>query len=194
MFTIPKAGLVAGCYVVDGIISRASVGVRVIRDSVVVYEGKLGSLRRFKDDVRECSRGMSAVSRSRISMTSSPETLSKPMPSIRLPLSLNRSIEAHLRKVIGHDRWALHGGVVHSRRSFIEGQTSSPAERENAGAGQVHVSVAEVGEQDSWQKAILGLACVANESAHANQVLDQAVNFIRAVPTIQLVRSHIELL
>ncbi|MGZ8393143.1 MAG: translation initiation factor IF-2 [Nitrospira sp.] len=57
MFTIPKAGLVAGCYVVDGIISRASVGVRVIRDSVVVYEGKLGSLRRFKDDVREVQQG-----------------------------------------------------------------------------------------------------------------------------------------
>lgn len=57
MFTIPKAGLVAGCYVVDGAISRASAGVRVIRDSVVVYEGKLGSLRRFKDDVREVQQG-----------------------------------------------------------------------------------------------------------------------------------------
>jgi uncharacterized protein YlxP (DUF503 family) len=57
-----------------------------------------------------------------------------------------------------------------------------------------NVSVAEVGEQDLWQKAVLGLACVANESAHVNQVLDQAVNLIRAVPTIQLVRSHIELL
>jgi uncharacterized protein YlxP (DUF503 family) len=57
-----------------------------------------------------------------------------------------------------------------------------------------NVSVAEVGEQDLWQRAILGMACVANESAHVNQVLDQAVNLIRAVPTIQLVRSHIELL
>jgi uncharacterized protein len=57
-----------------------------------------------------------------------------------------------------------------------------------------NVSVAEVGEQDLWQKAILGLACVANETAHVNQVLDQVVNLIRAVPTVQLVRSHIELL
>ncbi len=57
MFTIPRAGLVAGCYVVDGIISRSSAGVRVIRDSVVAYEGKLGSLRRFKDDVREVQQG-----------------------------------------------------------------------------------------------------------------------------------------
>ena len=57
-----------------------------------------------------------------------------------------------------------------------------------------NVSVAEVGEQDLWQKAILGLACVANETAHVNQVLDQVVNLIRVVPTVQLVRSHIELL
>lgn len=57
-----------------------------------------------------------------------------------------------------------------------------------------NVSVAEVGEQDLWQKAILGLACVANESAHVNQVLDQAVNLIQAVPTMQLLRSRIELL
>ena len=57
VFTIPKAGTVAGSYVVDGTISRASVGVRVIRDSVVVYQGKLGSLRRFKDDVREVQQG-----------------------------------------------------------------------------------------------------------------------------------------
>jgi translation initiation factor IF-2 len=57
VFTIPKAGTVAGSYVVDGTISRASAGVRVIRDNVVVYQGKLGSLRRFKDDVREVQQG-----------------------------------------------------------------------------------------------------------------------------------------
>ena len=57
VFTIPKAGTIAGSYVLDGTISRASQGVRVIRDHVVVYEGKLGSLRRFKDDVREVQQG-----------------------------------------------------------------------------------------------------------------------------------------
>jgi translation initiation factor IF-2 len=57
VFTIPKAGTVAGSYVVDGTISRASAGIRVIRDNVVVYQGKLGSLRRFKDDVREVQQG-----------------------------------------------------------------------------------------------------------------------------------------
>jgi len=57
VFTIPKAGTIAGSYVIDGTISRASQGVRVIRDHVVVYEGKLNSLRRFKDDVREVQQG-----------------------------------------------------------------------------------------------------------------------------------------
>ena len=57
VFTVSKAGIIAGSYVVDGTITRAAAGVRVIRDNVVVYEGKLGSLRRFKDDVREVQQG-----------------------------------------------------------------------------------------------------------------------------------------
>jgi translation initiation factor IF-2 len=57
VFTIPKVGPVAGSYVIDGTISRSSAGVRVIRDNVVVYQGKLGSLRRFKDDVRDVQQG-----------------------------------------------------------------------------------------------------------------------------------------
>jgi translation initiation factor IF-2 len=57
IFTIPKVGVVAGAYVIDGTISRASAGVRVIRDNVMVYQGKLASLRRFKDDVREVQQG-----------------------------------------------------------------------------------------------------------------------------------------
>jgi translation initiation factor IF-2 len=57
VFSIPKVGVIGGCYVLDGTISRTSAGVRVIRDHVTVYEGKLGSLRRFKDDVREVQQG-----------------------------------------------------------------------------------------------------------------------------------------
>jgi uncharacterized protein YlxP (DUF503 family) len=57
-----------------------------------------------------------------------------------------------------------------------------------------NVSVAEVDEQDLWQKAVLGIACVANEGKHVNQVLDQAVNLIRSVPLVELVQFRIELL
>ncbi|NKB81490.1 MAG: translation initiation factor IF-2 [Nitrospirales bacterium] len=57
VFTIPKIGAIAGCYVSDGTIVRGSEGARIIRDHVTVYEGKIGSLRRFKDDVREVQQG-----------------------------------------------------------------------------------------------------------------------------------------
>lgn len=57
-----------------------------------------------------------------------------------------------------------------------------------------NLSVAEVDGQDLWQKAVLGLACVANEGRYANQVLDQALNLVRAVPTVEIVQSRIELL
>ncbi len=57
IFPISRIGTVAGCYVLDGTISRASDGVRIIRDNIVVYEGKIGSLKRIKEDVREVQSG-----------------------------------------------------------------------------------------------------------------------------------------
>jgi translation initiation factor IF-2 len=51
-FEITKVGTIAGCYVMDGIIKRSSK-IRVIRDGIVIHTGVLGSLKRFKDDVRE---------------------------------------------------------------------------------------------------------------------------------------------
>src|SRR5206468_5373026 len=57
VFVIAKLGAVAGCYVTDGTIVRSSAGIRVVRDGVVVYEGRLASLRRFKDDVKEVQAG-----------------------------------------------------------------------------------------------------------------------------------------
>lgn len=53
---VSKVGNIAGCYVTDGFIRR-NCGVRLIRDGVVVYEGKLGSLKRFQDDVKEVTSG-----------------------------------------------------------------------------------------------------------------------------------------
>jgi uncharacterized protein YlxP (DUF503 family) len=57
-----------------------------------------------------------------------------------------------------------------------------------------NLSVAEVDGQDLWQKAVLGLACVANEGRYVNGLLDQALNLIRAVPAVEIVQSRIELL
>ncbi|MBQ1784234.1 MAG: translation initiation factor IF-2 [Gammaproteobacteria bacterium] len=57
VFRSPKFGLIAGCMVTEGTIKR-SAPIRVLRDNVVIYEGELESLRRFKDDVNEVRNGM----------------------------------------------------------------------------------------------------------------------------------------
>jgi len=55
-FRISKIGTVAGCFVTDGKLSRNNL-IRVIRDGIVVYSGELGSLKRFKDEVKEVTKG-----------------------------------------------------------------------------------------------------------------------------------------
>ncbi len=56
LFKVPKTGTVAGCYVSEGVIDR-NARIRVLREHVVIYEGKLASLKRFKDDVKEVRAG-----------------------------------------------------------------------------------------------------------------------------------------
>jgi translation initiation factor IF-2 len=56
VFNITKTGKVAGCYVTEGLVKRGA-GVRLLRDHVVIHQGELSQLKRFKDDVREVARG-----------------------------------------------------------------------------------------------------------------------------------------
>ena len=55
-FKVSKVGTIAGCYVTDGVIDRNGTA-RLIRDGIVVYTGDIGSLKRFKDDVKEVREG-----------------------------------------------------------------------------------------------------------------------------------------
>jgi translation initiation factor IF-2 len=55
-FTVPKAGTIAGCFVVDGKIQR-NAEVRLVRDGKIVLTGKISSLKRFKDDAKEVAQG-----------------------------------------------------------------------------------------------------------------------------------------
>ncbi|MFO7549030.1 MAG: translation initiation factor IF-2 [Acidimicrobiia bacterium] len=56
IFKVPRVGTVAGCYVTDGIVQRGAKA-RLLRDGIVIHDGRIGSLRRFKDDVREVAQG-----------------------------------------------------------------------------------------------------------------------------------------
>jgi len=56
VFRITKVGAVAGCFVLDGLLKRAA-RVRVLRNNVVMHDGELDSLKRFKDDVKEVKAG-----------------------------------------------------------------------------------------------------------------------------------------
>ena len=57
VFVVSKVGAIAGCMVIEGSIKRNNP-VRVLRDNVVIFEGKLDSLRRFKDDANEVKAGL----------------------------------------------------------------------------------------------------------------------------------------
>ena len=55
-FKVSGVGTIAGCYVTDGKVQRAAQ-VRIVRDNIVIHEGVLSTLRRFKDDAREVASG-----------------------------------------------------------------------------------------------------------------------------------------
>ena len=55
-FKVPGVGVIAGSYVTDGSIQR-NAGIRLLRDNIVIHEGKISSLKRFKDDVKEVNAG-----------------------------------------------------------------------------------------------------------------------------------------
>ncbi|MEC4675793.1 MAG: translation initiation factor IF-2, partial [Nitrospirota bacterium] len=57
LYVASRLGTIAGAYVIDGYISRACDGIRVLRDSIVVHEGKIGTLKRFKEDAKEVQTG-----------------------------------------------------------------------------------------------------------------------------------------
>jgi uncharacterized protein YlxP (DUF503 family) len=60
--------------------------------------------------------------------------------------------------------------------------------------GTFNISVAEVDCQDLWQKAVLGVACIANERRHVNEVLDKVVDFVQGTPSLELIEYKIEII
>jgi uncharacterized protein YlxP (DUF503 family) len=57
-----------------------------------------------------------------------------------------------------------------------------------------NVSVAEIDDQELWQKTVLGIACVSNDKGHINQTLDRVVGMIRTTPMVEVVEYHLEMI
>ncbi|MFQ5579533.1 MAG: DUF503 domain-containing protein [Nitrospiria bacterium] len=57
-----------------------------------------------------------------------------------------------------------------------------------------NIAIAEVGEQDKWQRAVLGITTVSNDQRFVNQVLDKVIGFISSTPEIEMIHHQIELL
>ena len=56
-----------------------------------------------------------------------------------------------------------------------------------------NISVAEVEDQDLWQRTVLGMACVSNEKKYVSQTLDRAVAMIQSNPMVEVIDSHLEI-
>ena len=82
VFNITKVGKVAGCRVTEGKVERGA-SVRLIRDNVVIHEGKLSTLKRFKDEVRRCRPARNAAWPSRTTRTCASATSSSASASRR---------------------------------------------------------------------------------------------------------------
>ncbi|MBI3597602.1 MAG: DUF503 domain-containing protein [Nitrospirae bacterium] len=57
-----------------------------------------------------------------------------------------------------------------------------------------NVSIAEVDDQDLWQKTVIGVACVGNRKDYVNEVLDKVIGAIRGTPRVDIIDYHLELL
>ena len=92
--------------------------------------------------------------------------------------------------VVGVCRIELHFPEGHSLKSKRQILSSLKARLSKT----FRVSVAELDDHDLWQRSVLGVACIANESSHVHRVLDQSLNMIRATPTLELLNVRVELL
>lgn len=91
---------------------------------------------------------------------------------------------------IGYGRLVLFlpdSGSLKSKRSVLQGLTTRIRNKYN-------VSVAEVADNDLWQKAVLGVAVVVNDSRYANQVLSKVVSLVESSPHLQLIDYSLEML
>ena len=195
VFKVPKIGAIAGCLVTEGRITRqGETQARLLRDNVVVHEGKIGSLRRFKDDVSEVKNGMECG------------------------IGLDRFNDIKVGdviEVVTMERVAGGGHVAAVREApdfasqmrvaVLEVELFIPyahslkekrmvVKRVVDRLGKFNVAVAEVAHQDVWQRAGLGIVAISTSAAHVEQQLAAAAAEIDRVEPGLVSRTSVEFL
>src|SRR5262245_20586864 len=190
IFVISKLGPICGSYVSEGKIVR-NAKVRVRRGDEVIGQGTVGSLKRFKDDVREvlaglaCGIGVAGVNGVR------PEHLLE----VNTSEEVARTLELAPERTVSAARVALGLVELHlpdveslkDKRHVLKGLK----ERVRA---RFEVSVAEVDNQDLWQRATLALAYVSADARHANEVIAKAMDFIEDNVAGRVLETSVEIL
>ena len=172
-FKVPKAGTIAGCMVLDGRITRqGDAQVRLLRDNVVVWEGKLASLRRFKDDVSEVKAGMECgiglQNYNDVKVGDIIEVFQMERVAalgVGAPAAGNGIVAIVLLTVDFHFPFAQS---LKDKRMILRGVKDR--------AKKFNVSVAEVDHHDLWQRATLAVVAVATDGAHAERELQAVVD------------------
>ena len=96
------------------------------------------------------------------------------LPSTNSPLYACRGIQITTPMIVGTARIFLYLPENYSLKDKRQDLKPLLARTMN----QFHVAAAEVGENDNWQRAIIGIACVSSDSRHANEILSKVVNFV----------------
>jgi uncharacterized protein len=92
--------------------------------------------------------------------------------------------------VVGVSRIELHlpnGASLKGKRQILKSLKDKIK-------GRFNVSIAEVDEHELWQKAVLAVACVGNEKFHVKQTIHHVIGMVRGTPTVEVLRSDIEII
>ena len=169
IFRASKIGVIAGCMVTDGKVTRGAK-VRLIRDGAVVHDGEIGSLRRFNEDVREVLCGLrvrrrAGQLRQRASRAtrwrSTRQRQVERTLAVSGPLTDERAYVVLMRVHL----FFPESGSLKGKRAELNRVKALLRER-------LHTSVAEVGHQDSWQRSTLAVAIAARSAALAQDTVD----------------------
>ena len=190
LFQVPKIGTIAGCGVLDGKITRSSE-VRVIREGIVIYTGKIGSLRRIKDDAREVAAGyecgIGVENYNDLKTGRHPRGL-HPGPGRGDPLLGPRG------GARGDDRRHLLDRIAARREPRPQGQAQGPQERQGPGAQPLQRLDRRSRRSRRLAALDLGVACVSKDRDQVESTLAHVATFIEDLHLASVESVHTEIL